>query len=107
MKAIIVGPDRGLTAELQALGVETTELELGTGESLREAGVASADLFVLTDVAEATAVPVARDLNPELRVVVYAPDSIPEFLRGQVDIALAPGVLSPSVVAEELVGPTD
>lgn len=105
MYAILVGPDRELGAALRAQGVETVRLEEhATGESLAEAGVEDADLLVVTDVAEATAIPVARDVNPRLRVVIYAPETMPEFARGQVDLAVAPGVLDPDVIAEELVG---
>lgn len=105
MFAILVGPDRSLEAALRDQGVETTRLEAhATGDSLADAGVADADLLVITDVAEATAIPVALDVNPELRVVVYADETMPEFARGQVDLAVAPDVLDADVIAEELVG---
>ena len=103
MYAILVGPDRELEAALHDQGIETARLEEhATGESLAEAGVEDADLLVITDVAEATAIPVARDVNPDVRVVIYAPETMPEFARGQVDLAVAPGVLDPDVIAEEL-----
>ena len=105
MYAILVGPDRSLEAALRDQGVETTRLaEHATGDSLADAGVADADLLVITDVAEATAIPVAREVNPDLRVVIYASETMPEFARGQVDLAVAPDVLAPDVIAEELSG---
>ena len=105
MYAVIVGPDREIAAALRDHGVETVLIEdPATGESLAEAGIEDADLLVVTDVGEATAIPVARDANPGLRVVVYAPESMPEFVRGQVDLAVGPGVLAPDAIAEELVG---
>lgn len=105
MNAILVGPDRELATALGTQGVETVRLEApATSEALAEAGVGEADLLVLSDVGEATAVPIAREANPDLRVVIYAAESMPEFVRGQVDLAVAPGVLDPDVVAEELVG---
>ena len=105
MYVVLIGPDRGLATALADRGVELETVDgVGSGEALREAGVEGADLLVLTDVGEATAVPVARELNPGLRVVVYAPDTLPEFVRGQVDLAVSPGVLEADVVAEELTG---
>lgn len=105
MNAILVGPDRDIEAALAAQGVETVRIDgPATGTSLEEAGVVDADLLVLTDVAEATAIPVAREANPDLRVVIYAEETMPEFVRGQVDLAVAPGVLDADVIAEELVG---
>lgn len=106
MKAILVGPDRGLESAFAAEGVRTVRIEgPATGAALVDAGVEEADLLVVTDVAEATAVPVAKDLNPGLRAVIYAADTMPEFVRGQVDFAVAPAVFSPEVLAEELAAP--
>jgi hypothetical protein len=103
MKAVVAGPDRGIEAALRELGAETTRVEgVPTGETLRTAGIADADLYVLTDTAEATSVSVAKDENPPVRVVVYSPDTIPEYARGQVDFAIAPDALDPETVAEEL-----
>ena len=105
MYVIVVGPDRGIADALQAEGASITRIEgIGSGEALDEAGIADADMLVLTNVGEATAIPVALELNPDLRTVVYSPDTVPEFVRGQLDLALDPAVLSPTAVAEELVG---
>ncbi|UWG48774.1 TrkA, K+ transport system, NAD-binding component [Halanaeroarchaeum sp. HSR-CO] len=104
MQAVIVGPDRGIEAALADHDVETTRVEgLATGESLDDAGLADADLLVITDAAEATAVPVAKDRHPSIRIVFYTTDSVPEFVTGQLDLAVDPDLLSPDVVAEELV----
>ncbi len=103
MKVVVAGPDRGIEAALRDLGTETTRVDgVPTGETLRAAGIADADLYVLTETAEATSVSVAKDANPDVRVVVYSPDTIPEFARGQVDFAIAPDALAPDAVAEEL-----
>lgn len=105
MKAIVAGPDRGLADALRTQGVEVARLDgIITGRRLREAGVEDADLFVLTDPGEATAVSVALDLNPRLRVVAYVPESLPEFASAQVDLVIQPDALAPDVVAEELAG---
>ena len=103
MNAILIGPDRGFGDALESAGVSLTRIEgPATGQTLAEAGVTEADLLVLTDVSEATAVSVAKDANPGLRVVIYSADTMPEFVRGQVDLAVDPDLLAPDVVAEEL-----
>jgi hypothetical protein len=105
MKAIIAGPDRGLRTAFEEQGVEVTALDgVITREELTAAGVADADLIVVTDVGEASAVPVARRDNPDIRVVIYDGETMPDFVRGQVDLAVDPDLLDPSVVAEELSG---
>jgi len=106
MKALVVGPDRGIADALEAEGVEITRLEGVVAEQrLEDAGVADADLLVVTDAAEATAVPVAREQNEALKLVAYTPDSMPEFVRGVLDLAVDPALLDPETVAEELVEP--
>jgi hypothetical protein len=108
MQAVIVGPDRGIAAALADQGVETIRVQgIATGDSLDDAGLADADLLVITDAEEATAVPVAKDRNPDVRIVFYTPDAVPEFVKGQLDLAVDPDLLSPDVVAEELVGAVD
>jgi Trk K+ transport system NAD-binding subunit len=103
MKAVVAGPDRGLGDALDAEGVDVSRVTgLVTLDALEAAGIADADVFVLTDVSEATSIPVALDANPDLKVVVYAPETMPEFVRGQVDLALDPAVMPVETVAEEL-----
>ncbi|MFB6154097.1 MAG: CTP synthetase [Halodesulfurarchaeum sp.] len=105
MKAVIAGPDRGIGDALADNGVEVVRVDgLATGDSLDAADIAGADLLVLTDIEEATAVPVAKDRNPALRIVFFTPDSLPEFVRGQLDLSVDPALLGPDAVAEELVG---
>ncbi|MFB6218368.1 MAG: CTP synthetase [Halobacteriaceae archaeon] len=105
MKAVVAGPDRGIADALEAEGVAVSRLDGAvTAAGLEAAGIADADLFVLTDAEEATAIPVARELNPGLRLVAYAPASLPEFAGAQVDLAVRPGVLDAAAVAEELAG---
>ncbi|WP_336036292.1 DUF7126 family protein [Halobacterium yunchengense] len=103
MKAIVVGPDRGIVAALTAEGVTVTRIEgVASGDRLSEAGVEDADLLVVTDVGEATAIPVAKERNPDLKTVAYTPDSVPEFVKGVLDLAVDPELLDAETVAEEL-----
>jgi len=104
MKAIVVGTDAGIADALEAEGVEVTRLEgVASGERLEDAGVADADLLVVTDVGEATAIPVAREHNPDLKTVAYTGDGVPEFVKGVLDLTVDPALLDAEAVAEELV----
>lgn len=105
MIAIIAGPDAdGLGEALSNEGVEVARIDgTATRDKLLRAGIERADLFVLTDVDDATAIPIAKDDNPDVRIIVYSDHSLPEFARGQADLAIDPNLLDPDVVAEELV----
>jgi hypothetical protein len=104
IRALIAGPDRGIATELAAQDVETVRLNgLATGAALDEAEIGTASFLFITDVEEATAVSIAKDRNPDVRVVFYTPDAVPEFVKGQLDLAVDPALLDPDVVVEELV----
>ncbi|WP_318568464.1 DUF7126 family protein [Salinigranum marinum] len=97
------GDDEGVAAALDAAGADVSRIDgIATRNSLAAAGIDDADVFVLTDMTDATAISVAKDLNPDVRVVTYATDSLPEFARAQADLALDPALFSPDLVAEEL-----
>jgi hypothetical protein len=104
MKAVFAGPDSdGLAAALRDRDVDVTEIDtIANRPALEEAGIHEADLFVLTDVGQATAIVVARDINPDVRVVAYTADSLPEFVSGQTVVAMDPQLLDADAVADEL-----
>jgi voltage-gated potassium channel Kch len=104
MTVLIAGADTdGLGNALEALGADLTRVDgIANRDSLAAAGVESADVLVLTDMDDASAIPVAKEENPDIRVVTYSTDSLPEFVRGQTDLAVDPALLSADVVAEEL-----
>lgn len=103
MTVLVAGTDEhGVGAAFEARGATVERVDVANRPALEEAGVLDADLFVLTEVEQATAIPVAKDLAPDLRVVVYADGSLPDFARGQADLAVDPDLLSPEAVAEEL-----
>ncbi|QAU13417.1 CTP synthetase [Halorubrum sp. BOL3-1] len=106
LTAVVAGPDeRGLGEELAALGVEIDRIDgLVTAAKLEAAGISDADLFVLTDVEEATGIPIAKELNPGVRIVAYASRSLPEFVATVADLAVDPDLLDAETVAEELTG---
>jgi hypothetical protein len=105
MRAIVVGADAdGIADALEAEGADVTRLDgVASGQRLEDAGVADADLLVVADVGEATAIPVARELNPDLRTVAYTGDGVPEFVKGVLDLIVDPALLDADAVAEELV----
>jgi len=53
---------------------------------------------------EASGIPVAKELNTGVRVVVYTEQSLPDFAAAQTDLAVDPALLDVRVVAEELAG---
>jgi Trk K+ transport system NAD-binding subunit len=103
-RAIVAGPDPdGLGDALADEGLSVSRID-GTvsATTLEEAGIDDAELFVLTEMDEATGVSVAKELNPDVRAVVYSPESLPDFAAAQTDIAIDPALLAVEVVAEEL-----
>jgi hypothetical protein len=103
MQVIVAGADtHGIAAAVAAEGHTVEQVEVANRPALEEAGVHEADALVLTEVRQATSIPVAKDLNADLDVVVYADGSLPDFARGQADLVVDPALLAPETVAEEL-----
>jgi hypothetical protein len=107
--AVVAGPDEhGLGEALAALGVEIRRIEgLVTADALADAGIADAAYFILTDVEEATGIPIVKELNPSALAVTYAERSLPEFVAGVADLAIDPALMDVATVAEELVDGAD
>lgn len=105
MRAIVAGPDaHGIADALGQRDVDVTRIEGPLNRpALEEAGATGAALLVLTDMADATGIPIAKDVNPDIRVVTYAPDDLPDFASRQTDLAVDPALLDAAAVAEELV----
>jgi len=103
MHVIVAGADtEEIASAIQNAGHDVAVVDIANQSALDDAGVERAGALVLTDVSQATAVPIAKERNSELRTVVYARESLPEFVRGQVDLAVDPELLGPDTVAEEL-----
>ena len=103
MNAVVAGPDEyDLAAALESVGVAVSRVDVANRPGLEDAGVVDADVYVLTEVAQATSVAVAKDLAPDLRVVVYDDDSLPDFARGQADLVVDPDLIDVETLAEEL-----
>lgn len=103
MKAVLVGADtHDLRRALSAEGVEVASVDVGNRPGLEAAGLGDADAYLLTEASQATSISVAKDLAPNIRVIVYAEESLPDFARRQADLLVDPNLLDPATVAEEL-----
>jgi hypothetical protein len=103
MRITLVGDDDAPIAEaLRERGHEVSVAPVGNRPGLEEAGIHEAAVYLLTNLEQATSIAVAKDCNPDLRVVVYAEGSLPDFAARQADLVVDPALLSPQAVAEEL-----
>lgn len=98
---IIVGPDEPDFRECLAEHELTAERLPGAPikEDLAGAGGASAAAIVLTDVAHASLIPVAKELNPDIQVILYTASNLPPFASAQADLSVDPGLISPAELA--------
>lgn len=101
--AVVVGPDEeGIGDALADQGSDVSRTEIGNRPGLEEAGIHDATVYVLTDIDQATSITVAHDLNPDVKIVIYADGSLPEFATRLTDLMVDPALLDPGTVAEEL-----
>ena len=105
MTRIILGGDGAtdLTAALQDTGVCVERIPAPiTADSLETAGIETAAMYVLTDPNEATSIPIAREQNPDIDVVVIAPDSLPDFANHLADLVVRPDHFEQTLLIEEI-----
>ena len=105
MNHIIIGGStaEGIEQQLADAGQEVTRLDqVLTSSVLESAGIESAAVFLLTDATEATAIPLAREQNPDISIIVYSTESIPEFCKPIADMIVHPGAVSNDVLVEEI-----
>lgn len=102
-RAIVAGiDDYGIGDAIAAEGFDVARVDVANRPALEEAGLHEASVYVLCEMDQATSISVAKDLQPEVKVVVYADGSLPDFARGQADLVLDPALFSVEDVAEEL-----
>lgn len=103
MRVIIVGRDEhGLGSALDSEGSEVVCIDgFADRTAFDAADIGGADAVALTDPLQATAIPVARELNDDLRIVVYADESLPEFAQPLADLIVDPALIEPGTLAEE------
>lgn len=99
---VLLGPDRaGLLTLLEAAGFESTALDGNpVGADLEAAGIADASVLLLTDVGHASMIPVARELNPGLLVVLYTGAGLPAFASAQADLSVDPDLVGAADLVE-------
>jgi hypothetical protein len=103
LNVIVTGTDSHEIGDaIEDAGFDVSAVDIGNRPALEDAGVVDADIYVLTEVEQATSIPVAKDLNDDLKVVVYADGSLPDFALGQADLVLDPALFDPEDVAAEL-----
>jgi hypothetical protein len=103
MTVIVAGPDQhGITDALEARDIAVTRVDIADRETLEAASATTARAYVLTEVAQATSIPVAKELNEDLTMLVYADGSLADFARPQADLVLDPDLFDPAAVAAEL-----
>lgn len=102
-RVVVTGTDdHDIGTAIEDAGFDVAEVDIGNRPALEEGGIVEATIYVLTEVEQATSIPVAMDLNPDLKVVVYDDHSLPDFARGQADLVLDPALFDPEDVAAEL-----
>lgn len=94
--------DHDIGTAIENEGYEVRRVDVANRPALEEAGIIDAAVYVLTETQQATSISVAKDLNPDVKVVVYADESLPDFARGQADLMLDPDLFDPADVAAEL-----
>lgn len=103
MNVIVAGADsHEIAAAIQAENHDVTTIDVGSSDALEDAGIEGADTYVLTEMEQATSIAVAKDRNPDVRILIYADGSLPEFATRQADLVIDPALLDPDAVAEEL-----
>lgn len=102
MNVIVAGTDDDIAGAIEAAGHSVSRVDVANRPALEEAGALEADVYVLTETEQATSIPVAKDLNGDLKVVVYAGGSLPDFVTRQTDLMVDPALLDPDAVAAEL-----
>jgi hypothetical protein len=102
-RVVVAGTDdHDIADAIEAEGYEVARVDVANRPGLEDAGVHEAETYVLTEVQQATSISVAKDLNPDLKVVVYADGDLPDFARAQADLLLDPDLFDPADVAAEL-----
>jgi len=103
MRVILTGTDQyDLGGAIVDAGHDLTRVDIGNRDALEAASIETADVYVLTELRQATSIPVARELHPGVTVLAYDDGSLPDFASGQADLVLDPALFDPADVAAEL-----
>tara|TARA_B100000686_G_C16425322_1_gene779298 strand:+ start:329 stop:655 length:327 start_codon:yes stop_codon:yes gene_type:complete len=103
MKIIFFGSGGDLSSSLSNQGFKIEELPAPGDLYAPPADlILNADLLVITDTSDPTAILLCRELNPDIKTIVYSQEELSDFLRPQIDFALDPRLFPPKLVAEEI-----
>ncbi len=103
MKIIFFGNGGDLSLALSNQGFELEEISTLEGiHSSPPDALLNSDLLVITNTSDPTGILLCKELNPNLKIIVYSQDEISDFLRSQIDFALDPQLFPPDLVVEEL-----
>ena len=103
MNVIVVGTDdHDIADAIDSEGHTVSRIDIANRPKLEEAGIHEASVLVLTEVEQATAIAVAKDINADLKVIIYSGGSLPDFASRQADLLVDPDLLDPDAVAAEL-----
>jgi hypothetical protein len=103
MNVIVAGTDdHDIAAAIEAEGHSVARVDFANRPALEEAGIHDASVLVLTEVEQATAIAVAKDINEDLKVIFYCDGSLPDFASRQADMLSDPELLGAEAVAAEL-----
>ncbi len=103
MKIVFFGNGGTLSSALFNQGFELEEMPPTEGIYTPPTDlILNADLLVITDTSDLTGVLLCRELNPDIKMIVYSHDELSDFLRSQIDFALDPQLFPPTLVAEEI-----
>ena len=101
---VVGGVSTALRQAFTEAGIDFVAIDgVATGTRLVDAGIEAAQTLVVTDLDQATVIPVAKDHNPGVTVITYDEQSLPEFATAQTDFALDPALFSPEWLATEVV----
>lgn len=107
MNVLVAGAENGSLADaVRAEGHDVSVAPVGNRPGLEDAGILEADVYLLSEMEQATSIAVAKDLNPDVRVIVYASGSLPDFATRLADVVVDPALLEPATVAAELGEPS-
>ncbi len=104
-EVIVVGtdPDR-LADALEAADLEVARVAADAGGAdLEAAGGSAAAVLLLTGAGQASLVPVARDLNDRIAIVLYADEGFPDFASAQADLAVDRTLVDRDAIVDAIV----
>lgn len=102
---ILLGSDPfDLGLRLEAASFEVSKLDgYPTGVDLETVGITDALVLLVTDVKLASLIPVAREQNETIQVVLYTDDRLPPFASAQADLAVDPELVDPDEFVEAVI----